>query len=55
MPRALQAKLARETDKKAVLCTSFDPPNTPHYVSLISNFVLQHALSRNGSKCIELK
>lgn len=22
MPRALQAKLARETDKKAVLCTS---------------------------------
>ena len=40
MPRALQAKLARETDKKAVLCTSFDPPSKSAFRLTHLDFVL---------------
>ena len=50
MPRALQAKLARETDKKAVLCKS--TTLLVYIPLLIAGFFFQHALSRNGSKCI---
>ena len=49
MPRALQAKLARETDKKAVLCTVY-LAGLRSITDCIHFF--QHALSRNGFKCI---